>query len=305
MLLTKYGFAAQKIARKMLTIEVNQRIPRISDFASELSLGRGTIQGALRFLEENQAIRVESRGHLGTFLLAKDNHKLLQFSGIGQLIGAMPLPYSKKYEGLATGLTKAFKKKDLPFHLAYMRGSLPRVKAMLDGRYDFAIVSRLAAELICKQDPAVQIGLTFGPFSYVSGHSIFLSHPEYTRIESGMKIGIDHTSDDQRELTLAECEGLDVTFIELSYMNLLDMLEIGQIDAAIWNKDEVGRNAPLMKQIPLSRSHAKKIEQKITEACLLIKAEQTELQTILSMLSVEEILETQKKVETKQILPHY
>ena len=112
-----------------------------------LSLGRGTVQGALRLLEEMGAIRLESRGHLGTFLSRKDDQALWEIAGMSHVVGVMPLPYSRKYEGLATGLVEAFREINVPFNLAFMRGSTHRIDALQSGRYDFAVVSGLAAEL--------------------------------------------------------------------------------------------------------------------------------------------------------------
>ena len=65
-----------RIAASLLAIEPGSRIPRVSDFATETSLGRGTIQGALRLLEEIGAIVLEARGHLGTFLVRTDRELL-------------------------------------------------------------------------------------------------------------------------------------------------------------------------------------------------------------------------------------
>jgi hypothetical protein len=303
-LLTKYGFAAQEIARKLIVSQLNERIPTVSDLAAEFALGRGTVQGAIKLLEDNKAVQLDSRGHLGTFLVYKDQKKLLEISGNRQIVGAMPLPYSKKYEGLATGISQAFKKEKFPFNFAYMRGSTSRVQAMLDKRYDFAIVSRLAAEQFMDKNDSVQIALSFGPYSYVSGHAIFVSDHTKERIESGMKVGIDSSSDDQRVLTLTECEGLQVDFVEANYMNLMEMLENGSIDAAIWSKDEIGRNHAL-KQIPLSRIGAEERERQITEAVCLIDSHNAALSKMLTLLSIEEILQMQRAVETNQILPYY
>src|SRR5690625_4816170 len=91
---TKNGLAAQKIAQTLLAVREGERIPRIDDFVRNLKLGRGTIQSSLTLLEDVGAVRVESRGHLGTFLLEKDNAALWKIAGHSTIIGVMPLPYS-------------------------------------------------------------------------------------------------------------------------------------------------------------------------------------------------------------------
>ena len=56
----------------------------------------------------------------------------------------MPLPYTRLYEGLASGLKAQFD--GIPFYYAHMRGADIRVECLLNGVYDMAVVSRLAAE---------------------------------------------------------------------------------------------------------------------------------------------------------------
>lgn len=219
-LYSKNGLAARYIARELIDIEVGQRIPRVSDFTDKLSLGRGTVQGALKLLEDMRAIRLESRGHLGTFLLKRDLNLLNEIAGIGPIIGVMPLPYSRKYEGLATGIIEVFEKINKRTGLAYMRGALPRVEALKSRRYDFAIMSLLAAEEAVTKYEGLEVNKTFGPESYVSSHKIFFSNGNFTEIEDGMRVGIDYSSVDQAELTLLECEGKQVELVEAGYMQL-------------------------------------------------------------------------------------
>ena len=223
-LYSKNGLAARYIARELIDIEAGQRIPRVSDFTEKLSLGRGTVQGALKLLEDMRAIRLESRGHLGTFLLKRDLNLLFEIAGIGPIIGVMPLPYSRKYEGLATGIIEVFEKINKRTGLAYMRGALPRVEALKSRRYDFAIMSLLAAEEAVAKYEGLAINKTFGPESYVTSHKIFFSNDHSSKIKDGMRIGIDYSSVDQAELTLLDCEGQKVELVEAGDLRLRQRL---------------------------------------------------------------------------------
>lgn len=305
-LYTKYGYLAQEIAKKMILIEEGQRIPRVSDYAEEFSFGRGTVQEALKILENEQAIKLESRGHLGTFLIHKNQKKLLKLAGIKQIIGVMPLPYSKKYAGIATGLMNSFENMGYPLNLAFMRGSLSRMEALLDRRYDFAIVSRLAAERYISQleNCNLEIAVSFGPNSYLSGHAIFLSDASKSTIENGMKVGLDSHSIDQTDITMAECENLNVEFVELNYMHLLEVIQMKQIDAAVWSKDELVQSYPI-KQIPLQTEKGKQYEKNITEAVCLIDKNNAQLRQLFMDISIHDVLDLQKKVEQNLLPPRY
>ncbi|AQS56362.1 MAG: GntR family transcriptional regulator [Novibacillus thermophilus] len=304
-LYTKNGLAARKIAGRLLSVKPGERIPRVSDFASELSLGRGTVQGALRLLEDMGAIDLEARGHLGTFLKSKDDHALWEIAGMSQLVGVMPLPYSRKYEGLATGLLEAFHDLDVPFNLAFMRGSKHRLDALKSGRYDFAVISGLAGELAEDQMEDLHVVKRLGPYSYVSGHEIFFADASETAIRDGMRVGIDYSSADQYMLTSYECRGLAVEFVEVNYMQLIDMLRERKIDAAVWNKDEF-RHADLLGRAPFQSERAQKLSQKVSEAVLVAESENNEVvKQRLADLSVDKVRRVQQKVEEGRMFARY
>ncbi|WLR55382.1 GntR family transcriptional regulator YhfZ [Mesobacillus subterraneus] len=303
-LYSKNGLAARYIARELIDIETGQRIPRISDFTEKLSLGRGTVQGALKLLEEIRAIRLESRGHLGTFLLKRDLNLLYEIAGIGPIIGVMPLPYSRKYEGLATGIIEVLERTNKRIDLAYMRGALPRVEALKSRRYDFAIMSLLAAEEAVTKFEGLEINKTFGPESYVTAHKIFFSNPHYSKIEDRMRVGIDYSSVDQAELTLLECEGKQVELVEVGYMQLFSMLTKGMIDAAVWNVDEE-RTLQTFKSSGFHSPEAKELAAKATTAALVVESARGRITEQLGVLDTSEVRCVQKQVVEGIKYPHY
>ncbi|MFD2628900.1 GntR family transcriptional regulator YhfZ [Oceanobacillus kapialis] len=303
-LYSKNGLAAKEIASKMLHIKEGSRIPRVSDFAEEFSIGNGTVQGALKVLEKLHAIKLEARGHMGTFLLNKDIHLLKEIAGEGSFIGAMPLPYSIKYEGLATGLIEASESLYKHINLAYMRGSKQRLDALKSRRYDFIIMSQLAAEEEIEKNENLEIAINFGPQTYVSTHQIFFADKENNKIIDGMRVGVDYTSIDQSRITLLECEGLDVELVSVNYMQLFDMLITGEIDAAVWNADENRTNSE-MGVGTFRSSRAKEIAHKATSSVVLIEKERLDVKNYLEKLEIMNIVETQTKVVRKEKLPHY
>ncbi|PLR94449.1 GntR family transcriptional regulator YhfZ [Bacillus sp. T33-2] len=303
-LFSKNGIAAKHIALELLAVEVGQKIPTVSDFCDRLCLGRGTVQGALKQLEMLGAIELEARGHLGTFLLNKDVSVLLDVSGTGPLVGAMPLPYSKKYEGLATGIVDGFQTLNKRISLAYMRGASNRLEALKARRYDFAIVSRLAAEEWNIPHRGLEIVKTFGAGSYVSEHKIFLSDHGKTKIESGMKVGIDRSSPDQSKITLLECEGLDVHFVDVNYMLLFQMLQERKIDAAVWNVDEI-RSMETFNAVDFQSEQAKELTKQTSEATIVIDSSREEVKKQVMLLDTQIVLNTQRLVETGRKFPQY
>jgi hypothetical protein len=303
-LYSKHGLAAKFIARELIEVSEGKRIPRISDFTEKLSLGRGTVQGALKVLEDLHAISLESRGHLGTFLKKRDVNLLNEIAGIGPLIGVMPLPYSRKYEGLATGIVEAIAEINKKSGLAFMRGARTRLEALQSRRYDFAIMSVLAAEEALEKSDGLEILRAFGPETYVTSHKVFFSNNTHKRISAGMKVGIDYSSADQANLTMLECAGLDVEYIELNYMHLYSMLINGSIDAAVWNADETRS----LRTFPSYRFHSKKAQElaeKASMAALVIECDRQSIKKQLAMLDFENVTRVQQLVEEEKKYPHY
>ncbi|AQR77827.1 hypothetical protein ERICI_01164 [Paenibacillus larvae subsp. larvae] len=185
-----------------------------------------------------------------------------------------------------------------------MRGSIAREKALTDGRYDFAIMSLLAAEKLIQSNAPVEIGLSLGKQSYVSGYTVFVGHDQIKELKDGMRIGIDSSSTEQVDLTMAECENLDVEFVEANYMHLFDMLVRGEIDAEIWDNEDTMQNTS-MPNIPLCTRKAKEMDKKLTEAVCLVHANNSTLKEVLGTLPLEDILNIQKAVIDGTVTPRY
>lgn len=303
-LFSKHGIAAKQIARMLLTIQEGQRLPRIDDLVIRFDLSRGTAQGAIRLLENMNAVQLESRGHLGTFLVEKNQPFLWEIADMGAVIGMMPLPYSKRYEGLATGLVEGFEQVRIPFYISHVRGANYRIEAVQSRRCDFAVVSLWSAKKACERYPDLSIIQNLGINTFVRSHGILFADQEKNKMSSGMRVGIDLSSLDQRDLTYAECNQLDVEFVELNYMKIFHFLESGQIDAAIWNLDEVPPSAKW--GIGTFRSQvAKEMNHTLSQAAILTHSKNQEVSSILETISVQQITQIQQQVLEGKKLPHY
>lgn len=303
----KEGAVAVNLARRLMAMEPGERLPRLTDLAREFQVGQGTVHQALKSLVEAGAAEIQSRGHLGSFLATVDYRKLWELSGNGTLMGLMPLPYSRRYEGLATGLYEAFETAGIPVNIGYMRGSSKRLEAVLEGHADFAVTSALAAdEALRSKEQEWLAPVWLGPESYVSIHAILTLNPAFTGIQNGMRIGVDRASLDQFWLTEAECEGKDVEFVEVPYMNVVEELHQGKIDAAIWNSDEAVERYPGVHIVPLANEQARSLAEANTEAVVLIRRDREDLRHLLKrFLLVDQVRRVQEEVMSKKRMPTY
>ena len=239
-LFAKCGKVVVSIANQFLCLEEGNKIPTVSDLQKINDCSRGTIQNAISTLRKINAIKIETHGQSGTILTYKNTKLLLQIIGINNIVGCMPLPYSKRYEGLATGLVTTIENNyTIKSSLAFVRGSRSRIEMLLSGRYDYAIISLLAAKQFIKENKDIAIVKELGIGTYTGDHVIIFHDEKETKIRDGMKVGVDISSIDQSKLTDIVCKGIKVKKIHLSYTNILKTITLGNIDCAIWNKDEI------------------------------------------------------------------
>lgn len=302
-LLSKNAIIINSLAKEFMTKEVGERINTIANYAEQYSLARGTVQSALNFLCESGAVSIDKRGHLGSYLAKIDYMKLLNMTDINFIVGVMPLPYTKRYEGLATGLYNSEFATTFSLNLAYMRGAINRLESLLQNRYDFAVMSKLAAKYYIEEGHDIDIVLSFGRNSFVFNHTLVFYNPEETKLRDGMKIGIDSTSIDHKLITLRLVEGVDVELLDMPYNSIKAKLFSGEIDAALMTVDEVkdiklNYNTGIVSGVVSNHEN--------TEAVIVVKRTRKEIKKILEkFININSILEFQDKVLKNEITPNY
>lgn len=238
-LMNKCGLASIELSKVFLELDVGSRIPTVTEISKQFSLPRGTVQNAIKNLCDLGAIKLQAKGYKGTTLNDKNTKILLQIIGVTDLAGIMPFPYSRRHEGLASGLTKTLENKEIPVYIAYMRGAVNRMKMVEQGRYDFAIVSKLSATRYLKDHDDLMILMNFGKYSYISKHVVCFKDEKMKAIKSGMKVGLDEVSSDTYEITKRLCKNKKVEFVPMEYYQAIDKVIKREIDAVVTNVDEI------------------------------------------------------------------
>ncbi|MFI9776535.1 GntR family transcriptional regulator YhfZ [Streptomyces sp. NPDC051956] len=304
--LTRNGLAARQLAVLLLNHEPDTRLPRIRDFAEELGCGNGTVQAALRLLEESGAIETAARGHLGTFLVRSERSILWRLSGLGTLLAAMPLPYSRRYEGLATGLRTAFEEAGTPFAITFMRGAGARATALLEGKVDLVVLSRFAADRLIEEHP-VELVADLGPATYVGAHGLLLR--EGASLDApGLRVAVDHTSEDQRMLAERAFAGrTDIEWVESSYMQLRDLFAQNLADATVWNLDEVqGRIGMGGEVLPLGDEVTRDLSLRNSSAAIIGRTEGAKaLSAVRDAVDLSTVTSLQAEVLRGERVPSY
>lgn len=304
--LSRNGLAARQLAVLLLHHEPDTRLPRVRDFAEELGCGNGTVQAALQLLEESGAISTTARGHLGTFLAHSDRTVLWRLSGLGTLLAAMPLPYSRRYEGLATGLRGAFEEAGAPFAVTFMRGAGARTAALLEGKVDLVVLSRFAADQLIGRHP-VELMADLGPATYVGAHGMLVRHG-VDLDAPGLRVAVDHTSEDLRMLVERAFAGReDIEWREASYMQLHDLFARDEVDATVWNLDEAQhRIGPGVEVRPLGDEVTRELALRNSSAAIICRTDGAKaLATIRDTLDLSLVTRLQSDVLKGDRIPSY
>jgi len=238
----------------------------MSYYIEKLLVSRGTVQMAMQFLIENNCISTEFRGHMGTYLMAKNMDKLWEFTGIGTLTGAMPLPLDTISSGFATGICDCMRAGNIPFNCIFINGSQVRINGLVRGKYDFIVVTSLTERVLQgKYNNIVKI-MELPGCSYNSKYVLLFKNPEKTEIEDGMTIALDSTSIAQSHLLSLVCKNRKNLLIKQtpSFFNTGSSVTNGESDVTIVGSSVVNSLWPGFQD------HVKKIQLILKNHCYKI-----------------------------------
>lgn len=303
----KNRLAMMKIARDMMSVTAGQKIPTITEYSENFAISRGTIQNAITYLCEQEAITIQKKGHMGTILTSKDKDKLWSYTGWGSLTGVMNLPLNLLASGLATGICECMKQENINFNCIFIQGSKTRMEALAANKYDFIIASSLTASILNSSYPSVELISELGGCSYAGKYVLLFSTKEYSRIEDGMTVAVDPSSIDQVYLTDALCENLHVKRMETTYINTYKNVSLGKADVVVGRLDIINDSYADMHYMDiLLPQYTEEQIKAFSNAVLLAAKDNYGLKNLLrQVLDPAKIADVQSKVMNQQIFPSY
>ena len=191
--ISKEGAAIMNIAQYLMTTAEGDRLRTIDSLSDDYSVSVGFIQKALTTIEQRGAVVLSKQGRNGTFISQLNYRELVSCADINNVVCAMPLPYTRHYEGLASGLKAQLG--GLPLYFAHMRGASVRAECLKNGTYDVAIMSKLAAKELAS---GLVTAIDLGAHTYSHEHRLIFRQGQYEQIR---RVGVDPDSPDQKILT--------------------------------------------------------------------------------------------------------
>ncbi len=283
------------VAQYLMTAAEGDRLRTIDSLSSEFSISVGLIQKALTTIEQRGAVQLSKQGRNGTFITQLDYRELVSCAGLSNVVCAMPLPYTRHYEGLASGLKQQIG--DLPLYFAHMRGASVRAECLRSGTYDIAIMSKLAAKELAD---GLVTAVDLGAHSYSHEHRLIFKKGGYDQIR---RVGVDPDSPDQKILTSEAFVDKDIEVVEIHYGESLTHLTNGDIDAVVWlpeaiDMDKYGLDAKSLSHTPSCRD--------ASEAVMLVNGSASHITILLrKLLRTEQLRDHQHSVVKGDITPSY
>lgn len=235
--MSKTDDAVQALARATLAIPVGGRVPTTLELARDANTGNGTIQMALRQLEDSGAVTISSHGSFGRRVVSRNLAALWAASGRGAFTGVMPLPDTREFAGLATALTEAAERRGVPLQLLFRQGSKVRLQFVDSGRVDFTLVSADVAH--SQQMPTSS--LTLGPNTYYRKDSVVVITRRGEARGTPPRVPVDYKSADH--VNLSSREFPDAEYIDTPYPFIPELIVGGSFDAGVWHQSN---SSPLL-----------------------------------------------------------
>lgn len=217
------------MAAAVLAVPVGGRVPTTLALARTADTASGTVQSALRRLEESGAVGTSAHGASGRRVQRKDVAALWRATGRGPLTGVLPLPDSREFSGLATALTELAERGSVPIQLLFRQGSRTRAEALRSGRVDLVVMSQTAARAL---DIPVD-SLVLGSNTYYRSDSVVVITRVGATVGQPAQVPVDRSSGDHLRLSRAEFP--DAELVDTPYPFVPDAVLRGTFPAAVWH----------------------------------------------------------------------
>lgn len=289
----KTGLVLANIARDMIVIPAGGRIPTIKEYTELFQSSRGIVQNALAALQSEEAITLENRGKMGTFLAGRNIEKLFEMGDADSITGTMPTPLNRHLGGLATGICKTMAHCPSQFTFAFIQGAEKRIASLRRSRYDFVVVSLASAKHHLRLYPELQIALELENCLYSPPFVLCTYSSSPDGIEDGSVVAVDENSTDQFEVTKKLCAGRKVTFHHTSYVGIRAALLSRQADCAVYRQVEWVETEGGYRVIPLGNGE----DDEYTRPVILVNRENYGVDRILRQyLDFAEVSSSQRDV---------
>lgn len=288
------------LSKLFIRYPLNEKIPTFEQLTKDTKVARGTVQNSLYYLIKENAIKLKSRGYLGTYLLEKDIKRLVELANINYLMGCMTLPNSLLTKGLASGLKATLDNiYNIPINMAYMPDGAQRIDLLSKGRFDFTVVSKQCYLAAKNKDYNIESIIQFDDNSYSPSYS-HVYNSNIKNIANARRIGIASNNSQQSLWVKDAYKDKDVEFIDVNYKDLIKALDDNIIDGTIVDCEEYSLNKDKYNIIDVKENNL------LNSAVLVIDKSREELVDLLKeIINTSLVSQIQQDVNAGSLIPNY
>jgi hypothetical protein len=294
----------RRLARALLAVEPGERLPTVRDLAARHGASVGATQEALARLEAEGAVAVRRRGRLGATLMRRSLGQLWTAAEGVPLIIALPLPSTRRIEGLATAVKLQLGEAGVEVFLVFSRGSRHRMLELRQQRCHAVVMSSLAARELCGPDEDTVLELPAR--SFVQEHRVYLADPDGVST-APVRVVMDRDSLDFQLLTELEFRDSAATFVPATYMQFPRLIAERRAEAVIWDVEEAESRMPsFVRDRPLSPRVLEQIGE--SDLCAAFVARRTDVsvrQILTACLDPATVMKVHAEVVEGRRVPEY
>ena len=292
--LTRNQKTIKSIAQLLLALKPGDRIPPIQAINKQIKVGVGTVQKAMAILADLNAVVINARGHLGSFVDVLDYAQLWNLAGHGPVKLVLPNADAVEFKGLSEGINLDFEERGVRARIDHNRGARFRLDSVEAGRHDACIVSHLAFEQTSA--PSQLDALVLDKVDYYQPDSVVvLTHKSRSR--GPLRIGYDPSSLDHYLLTQSEFpeDKVGQIAVPCPYGHLLSALLAGAIDCCIWHRVDIGVSFALLPIVarPVERQETLSLLKRCEIACCVFRKDRLDVRNLLGLVDARAIRASQ------------
>lgn len=195
---SKNSIALMRIARDLYCSNKGDQTKKISDYAEEMELGRGTVQKAVKDLEDSGCVQLRARGHQGTVIEKIKKKDLWRYTGWNVLAVTCPFPgsHNMKVRSLVASIDSILRESGIPYVLSFSPATHNRMTLMENNYCSIGIIPILAMDVSGKKFRKLKNVLTLNGCIYSDSFALFQKKGG-KGLHDGMKLAINIRSAEQ------------------------------------------------------------------------------------------------------------
>lgn len=285
--------AVRALVVDALSVGAGGALPTNAQYLTEHGFTAGSLQRALNYLRERNAVGVVSRGHLGRFVDWINIGESWQAAGLDPVRLLIPPSGLIEMDVFADIFAETLTSNGIANAVHHAHGGHNRLTAAATGGTDIAVVSKSTLDLLT---PTQLTMLENRPLVRELSNNTFYA-PRRVMIvrragetnQTPRTVAIDRNSPDHVVLTNAEFPPKNHVYVEIEFPRTLAWVRTGKVDAAIWhlNKTDVPITLAGFELTPLRSSSPASTGNDASRAVLVASPNRPELAAVLNALPLE------------------